>query len=194
MYEENVKILEDSALVLQVAAQNRLAFDELYDRHFKLVYNAAFKRLNSADQAADIAQEVFVQLWTRKSTAPIENLPAYLFTLVRNNVFKFLEREQRYQPLPELFDRWDGSTGNADAVLLYQEFVVAFEQLVSALSPQQQIIFRMRYEQELSPAEIADKLDISPKTVRNQLGKALFRLKSAVAISILFYFIISGRL
>lgn len=193
MYEENVKLLEDSALVLQVAAQNRLAFDELYDRHFKLVYNAAFKRLKNADQAADITQEVFVQLWTRKSIAPIENLPAYLFTLVRNNVFKFLEREQRYEPLPELFDQWDGSTGNADAVLLYQEFVVAFEQLVSALSPQQQIIFRMRYEQELSPAEIADKLDISPKTVRNQLGKALFRLKSAVAISILFYFIISGR-
>lgn len=193
MYEENVKILEDSALVLQVAAQNRLAFDELYDRHFKLVYNAAFKRLKNADQAADIAQEVFVQLWTRKSTTPIENLPAYLFTLVRNNVFKFLEREQKYQPLPELFDQWDGSSGNADAVLLYQEFVVAFEQLVNALSPQQQIIFRMRYEQELSPAEIADKLDISPKTVRNQLGKALVRLKSAVAISILFYFIISNR-
>lgn len=193
MYEENVKILEDSALVLQVAAQNRLAFDELYDRHFKLVYNAAFKRLKNAEQAADIAQEVFVQLWTRKSTTPIENLPAYLFTLVRNNVFKFLEREQRYQPLPELFDQWDGSSGNADAVLLYQEFVVAFEQLVNALSPQQQIIFRMRYEQELSPAEIADKLDISPKTVRNQLGKALVRLKSAVAISILIYFIISNR-
>ena len=193
MYGENVKILEDSALVLQVAAQNRLAFDELYDRHFKLVYNAAFKRLRNADQAADIAQEVFVQLWIRKSIAPIENLPAYLFTLVRNNVFKFLEREQRYQPLPELFDQWDGSTSNADAVLLYQEFVVAFEQLVNALSPQQQIIFRMRYEQELSPAEIAKKLDISPKTVRNQLGKALVRLKSAVEISILFYFIISNR-
>jgi len=193
MYGENVKILEDSALVLQVAAQNRLAFDELYDRHFKLVYNAAFKRLRNADQAADIAQEVFVQLWTRKSIAPIENLPAYLFTLVRNNVFKFLEREQRYQPLPELFDQWDGSTSNADAVLLYQEFVVAFEQLVNALSPQQQIIFRMRYEQELSPAEIAEKLDISPKTVRNQLGKALVRLKSAVEISILFYFIFSSR-
>jgi RNA polymerase sigma-70 factor (family 1) len=193
MYGENVKILEDSALVLQVAAQNRLAFDELYDRHFKLVYNAAFKRLRNADQAADIAQEVFVQLWTRKSIAPIENLPAYLFTLVRNNVFKFLEREQRYQPLPELFDQWDGSTSNADAVLLYQEFVVAFEQLVNALSPQQQIIFKMRYEQELSPAEIAEKLDISPKTVRNQLGKALVRLKSAVEISILFYFIFSSR-
>lgn len=193
MYQQNTRDLEDSELLLQLNTQNRLAFDELYDRHFKFVYNSAFKRLNDADRSADVAQEVFVQLWTRKSTAPIDNLPAYLFTLVRNNVFKLLEREQRYQPLPELFDQWDGRTGNADAVLLYREFVVAFEQLVDSLSPQQKIIFRMRYEQELSPAEIAQKLDLSPKTVRNQLGKALLRLKSAVAISVLFYFIISNR-
>ena len=193
MYQQNTRDLEDSELLLQLNTQNRLAFDELYDRHFKFVYNSAFKRLNDADRSADVAQEVFVQLWTRKSTAPIDNLPAYLFTLVRNNVFKLLEREQRYQPLPDLFDQWDGRTGNADAVLLYREFVVAFEQLVDSLSPQQKIIFRMRYEQELSPAEIAQKLDLSPKTVRNQLGKALLRLKSAVAISVLFYFIISNR-
>lgn len=51
---------------MQVAAQNRLAFDELYDRQFKFVFNAAYKRLN-ADQSADIAKEVFVRLWTRKS-------------------------------------------------------------------------------------------------------------------------------
>jgi RNA polymerase sigma-70 factor (ECF subfamily) len=193
MYQEDIHNMEDSALLMQVAAQNRSAFGELYDRHFKFVYNSAYKRLKNADQAADIAQEVFVQLWTRKSSAAIDNLPAYLFTLVRNSVFKFLEREQRYEPLPDFFDQWDGRTGNADAVFLYQEFVVAFDHLVNSLSPQQQIIFRMRYEQDFSPAEIAEKLELSPKTVRNQLGKALIRLKSSFAIFIFFYFLALNR-
>lgn len=188
MYQESVNNLEDSVLLLQIAEGNRQAFDVLYDRNFNFVYTSAYKRVNNPDQAADIAQEVFVQLWTRKSLKPIDNLPAYLFTMVRHNVFKLLEREQRYEPLPELFDQRDGSTANADAVLLHQEFLAAFQQLVDSLSPQQRIIFKMRYEEDLSAAEIAEKLNLSPKTVRNQLGKALTRLKGSLAVMLVLLF------
>ena len=193
MYKEDLYTLEDSVLLLQVVARNRAAFDILYDRHFHNVYNAAYKRLKDIDQAADVAQEVFVQLWSRKSEAPILNLQAYLSTLVRNTVFKLLEREKRYIPLPALFEHWDEHAAAPDTTILYQEFVRAFEQLVTSLSPQQQVIFRMRFEDDLSPAEIADRLDISPKTVRNQLGKALLRLKSAMAILSLLYLVAQNR-
>lgn len=193
MYQESIHKLEDSALLLLVSDRNRSAFDVLYDRHFKIVYNSAYKRLNDPDQAADIAQEVFVQLWLRKSTAEIENLPAYLFTLVRNNVFKFLERERRYEPLPELFDHCDVAAAGADALVRHREFVAAFERLVNSLSPQQRIIFKMRYEQELTATEIAERLDLSPKTVRNQLGKALTRLKSSLAVMGVLYFLVLNR-
>lgn len=193
MHQENIHNLEDSVLLLLISEGNRPAFDILYDRHFKIVYNLAYKRLNDHDQAADIVQEVFVQLWLRKSTSQIQHLPAYLFTLVRNNVFKFLEREQRYTPLPELFDHCDAAAAGADALVRHQEFVDAFDRLVNSLSPQQHIIFKMRYEQDLTTVEIAKQLDLSPKTVRNQLGKALTRLKSSLAIMCVLFFLALNR-
>ncbi len=193
MYKENLQNWEDSALLLQITARNRAAFDVLYDRHFTNVYNAAYRRLKDLHQAADVAQEVFVQLWTRESKAPILNLQAYLSTLVRNCVFKLLEREKKYIPLPEVFEHWEEHSAAADTILLYQEFVRCFEQVVTSLSPQQQVIFKMRYEHDLNPAEIASRLNISPKTVRNQLGKALLRLKSAMALFSLLYFVAHNR-
>jgi RNA polymerase sigma-70 factor (family 1) len=189
MYQENLHTWEDSALLLEIVEKNRLAFDVLYDRHFKMVFNAAYKRLKDPDQASDITQEVFVQLWARKSRAPIVNFPAYLFTAVRNTVFKFMERERRYEPLPALFDYCDENSAAADTLILHREFLEAFEQLVLSMSPQQQIIFRMRYEEDMAPSEIAEELNLSPKTVRNQLGKALIRLKGSLAILLMLYFI-----
>lgn len=190
MYQRKIYSPEDSVLLVQVTEGDRAAFDILYERHFNVVYNSAYKRLKDADQAADIAQEVFVQLWLRNSKVPIENLSAYLFTLVRNNVFKFMERERRYEPLPMLYEELEGSNSGADAVLLYQEFLKAFEQLIESLTPQQRIIFKMRYEDDLTAAEIAHQLDLSPKTVRNQLGKALNQLRASFSMLFLLYFLL----
>jgi len=125
---------------------------------------------------------VFVQLWVRGSKTPIENLPAYLHTVVRNNVFKLLEKESKYTALPEVTTQLEDPRANADSILLHQEFLKAFDELVESLPEQQRIIFKMRFDEDLSSAEIAERLQISPKTVRNQLGKSLSRLKSSMLL------------
>lgn len=186
MQENNLQGSEDHLLLLRLSEGNKLAFDALYDKYFKQVFNSAFKRLNDRQQAEDIAQDVFVQLWIRGSKAPIENLPAYLHTVVRNNVFKLLEKESKYTTLPELTVQLEDSRANADSNVLHREFLKAFEELVESLPEQQRVIFKMRFEEDLSSAEIAEKLQISPKTVRNQLGKSLARLKSSM---LLVYFL-----
>lgn len=193
MHQGSVHNSEDTLLLFQVSDGSRKAFDILYDKYFKEVYNNAYKRLNNADHAADIAQEVFVQLWTRGSKAPIDNLPAYLFTLVKNNIFKFLEKESKYAELPDFANYTEDPLNRADAVLLYQEFVESFEQLINTLSPQQRIIFKMRFEEDMSSTEIADHLQISPKTVRNQLGKAISKLKDALTLILVIYLLNSPR-
>jgi len=193
MQQGSVHSSEDTLLLFQVSDGSRQAFDILYDKYFKEVYNSAYRRLKNAHHAADIAQEVFVQLWTRGSSAPIENLPAYLFTLVRNNIFKFLEKESKYAELPDFANYTEDPLNRADAFLLYQEFVDSFEQLIESLSPQQRLIFKMRFEEDLSSAEIAERLQISPKTVRNQLGKAIAKLKDALTLILLIYLLNAHR-
>ena len=187
MYQENSHQAEDALLLQQLSEGNKSAFNILYDKYWKQVFDAAYKRLNDVDSSQDIAQEVFTQLWIRGSQTKIENLPAYLYVAARNTVFKFLEKQGRYTSIPELVNQIEDPLDRADADIIFTEFLKAFNALTDALPPQQRIIFKMRFEEDLSSQQIADKLLISPKTVRNQLGKALATLRTSL---LLLYFIL----
>lgn len=182
MYHDSFHNAEDSALLLQLSEGSKRAFDILYDKYWNQVFNAAYKRLNDAEHAQDIAQDVFIQLWIRGSKSPIENLPAYLFVAARNSVFKHLEKEGKYTAMPAVASQIESPLDRADADLLYDEFLKAFNELVEALPQQQRIIFKMRFDQDMTSQQIADELQISPKTVRNQLGKALATLRTSLLL------------
>jgi len=187
MYQENSHQAEDALLLQQLSEGNKSAFNILYDKYWKQVFDAAYKRLNDVDSSQDIAQEVFTQLWIRGSQTKIENLPAYLYVAARNTMFKFLEKQGRYTSIPELVNQIEDPLDRADADIIFTEFLKAFNALTDAMPTQQRIIFKMRFEDDLSSQQIADKLLISPKTVRNQLGKALATLRTSL---LLLYFIL----
>ena len=175
----------DVDLLTAISQGNTIAFDTLYNRYWKDVYNIAYKRLQQTDLAQDVAQDVFVQLWTREKNTPIDNLGGYLRVATRNSVFKQLEKASKYPTIPdasaELETRsLDGS--HADTNMLYKEFLTAFQALTAALPSQQQLIFNMRFNDGRSSQEIADELQISVKTVRNQMGKALSKLRESLII------------
>ena len=175
MAELQEQTSNDQLLLQQLQSNDAAAFDALYDRYWKLVYSAAYKRLKDENYAKDITQDIFLQLWQRRHQLTITHLPAYLYTAVRNNVLKLMEKTQRITPVPELLEQT--ANEGADAALLRKEFMIKYENLINTLTASQQQIFRMRYQQELSTAEIAEKLNISRKTVQNQLGKSMNNLR-----------------
>jgi RNA polymerase sigma-70 factor (family 1) len=189
MYQDISPQTEDAALLSQLSEGSKPAFDILYDRYWKQVFNAAYKRLNDIESAKDIAQDVFVQLWIREGKKPIENLPAYLQRAARNSVFKHIEKNGKFSVMPDFVNQLVDPLRGADSGMLYREFLKAFEELIDGLPAQQRIVFKMRFEQDLSSAEIAAQLNLSPKTVRNQLGKALATLRSSLLLVQLFLLI-----
>ncbi|SEP41511.1 RNA polymerase sigma factor [Mucilaginibacter sp. OK283] len=190
---QDLKNADDAQLLLLLGEGSKPAFDVLYNKYWKQVYNTAYKRLNDTERAQDIAQDVFVQLWTRGSKSPIDNLPAYLLVAARNGVFKYMEKEAKYAALPDGAEELESPLGRADANMLHDEFLKAFNELINTLPPQQQMIFNLRFNEGLSSQQIADQLQISPKTVRNQMGRALATLrKSLFLLHVLFYFYQKG--
>ena len=180
---------EDKLLLLKLKEGSSEAFDVLYEKHWQSIYSTAFKRLQNPDLAKDMTQDVFLQLWLKREESNIQNLPAYLHTSVRNMVFNWMERERKYIPVPDLLLQLKVSMDETDSAILLKEFMKAYEALILTLTPSQQVIFRMRYQQDLSTAEIAEQLDISRKTVQNQLNKAVTRLRDSLTlISILLLF------
>jgi RNA polymerase sigma-70 factor (family 1) len=174
--------VQDKLLLLKLKGGSTEAFDALYEKYWKEIYTAAFKRLQDPAQAKDITQDIFLQLWLKREENNIDNLPAYLFTATKNKVFNWMEKERRYTPVPELLLQLKTSRDQTDAELLRKEFMKAYEALIDTLTQSQQQIFRMRYQQDLSTSEIAELLDISRKTVQNQLGKAVAQLRASLLL------------
>lgn len=183
MYNVSLDSAEDSVLLAHLNEGSKPAFDVIYNKYWKLVFQAALKRLSDQEKAQDVAQDVFVQLWVRSSKSTIENLPAYLLVSARNGVFKLLEKEARLIIVPEeSSSKIESPFDRADNGIIQKEFLEAFEKLIDALPAQQRIIFKMRFDEDLNSQQIADILNISPKTVRNQLGKTLSSLRKSILL------------
>jgi RNA polymerase sigma factor (sigma-70 family) len=183
MYNDNLDSAEDSVLLTLLSEGSKPAFDILYNRYWKLVYDTAFKRLADLEKAQDVAQDVFVQLWVRGNKSVIANLPAYLLVSSRNGVYKMMEKEARLIAVPfETSAEAERPSDRADAGIVHKEFLESFNKLVDTLPTQQRLIFKMRFEEDMNSQQIADTLGISPKTVRNQLGKVLSTLRQSLLL------------
>ncbi len=178
MLTRKIHSVEDSLLLLKLGQGSEDAFEVIYEKYWNNVFDEAYKRIGDRDIAKDITQEVFTSMWVRGTETPIENLPAWLYTVTKNNVYKQIQKQERFVPISDLLSELQNNGASADALIVEKQLVLAYKNLVDSLPHQQRIIFKMRYQDEFSPDEIALKLKLSPKTVRNHLGRAILKLKT----------------
>jgi RNA polymerase sigma-70 factor (ECF subfamily) len=164
---------------LQLLCDNKEAsFSRLYNFFWPSLFSSAYKRLKDKAACEDIVQNVFTDLWFRKDKVEITNLSAYLHAAVRYQVYK---RSIRLNSDHEFIKGWDGaieSSLKADDELRFKELSGLVELWIAALPGKRRRIFIMHYYESLSTREIAQKLDISQKTVQNQLNNAASEIRS----------------
>lgn len=170
----------DVSLLDRLQHDDREAFNLLFEKYWTSAYEKALKRINDPVAAKDIVQEIFIHIWEHRHTA-ISNFAGYLHISIRNRVFQLLRhkkyREHFVDPADSVFDKAE----HRDATNLQRkEFYHSFENLVASLPPKRQEIFRMRYTEEMNTKQIAVKLGLTQKTVQNQLGKAVDKLRLAL--------------
>jgi RNA polymerase sigma-70 factor (family 1) len=176
MNQAPADVFTDASLLLKIEQGDKEAFNILYEKYWAQTYSTAYKRLKNEDEAKDIVQEIFANIWIRRGTI-IENFPAYLNTSVRNRIYKLVESQKSVSPFFDILTNISSPNQNADGNVLWQEFYKAYEGHLSNLPPKRQQIFRMRFHDDLSTKTIADEVGISRKTVQNQLGKAIEQLR-----------------
>lgn len=170
-------LTNDAELLQQVEQGSKHAFNVLYEKYWSQTYSNAYKRLKDDDQAKDVVQEIFTHIWLKKETLHIDNLPAYLNIAVRNRVFKLIEKQKLIHPFFDILETMPATYLQADANLLWKEFFRSYEALLMALPPKRQLIFRLRFQEDLPTKDIATQLGLCRKTVQNQLGKAIEQLR-----------------
>jgi len=170
-----IDLYSDNELVERLKQDDNLAFELIYRRYASALYQAALQILKEPEICEDIIQELFIGLWTKRRNLNILNLKPYLYRATRNNVLMVI-RSNRVQVDVDELEKLT-SCYTSDDALMENQLQNSLDQSLEQLLEKCRIIFHMSRIEHLSHKEIADQLNISVKTVENQIGIALKRLK-----------------
>lgn len=180
----------DAELVVLLKDGIHGAFAEIYARYQGILYVHACKMLKDEDEAEDIVQEIFVYLWANHTQICFRSsLSAYLYSAVRYKFFDLLDhRKVRLDYAESLSNFIDTGVTVTDHYIREKELAQLIENEIALLPPKMREVFELSRKAYLSHKEIAKKLNLSEKTVKNQVNNALreLRLKLGLFSFLLF--------
>lgn len=159
----------DTDLISYLKEGEKTAFDVIYDRYWKKLYNDTYKRLRRQEQVEEIVQDVFTDLWTKRANRNIENLYGYLLTAVRYQVYMLYKKGKTAPIFEEPLEFIALDSLQADSLLNVKELQGCIKVWMSMQPEKRGEIFRLKYVEDLTTREISEILGITQKTVQNQL-------------------------
>lgn len=179
-------MLDNEKYILKrISLNDENAFRELFRYYYPRAEVFLGKVISSREDVKDIAQNIFIRVWIMRAILPeINSFGAYLYRMCRNAAIDYVRSRGITVPIPDDFDIASGDT--ADQLADARETEMRMSRSVALLPEKRRKIFIMSRVEGLSNAEIAARLNISPKTVENQITLALRQLRTIVsAISLL---------
>ena len=157
------------------ARLDKSAFETLFRSFFPGLVLFAQKYVPDQDTATEIVHNVFLNLWEKREKVDTStSLKSYLFRSVHNRCLNFIRDQKKFNRDETLFDRLDGDRyTDASDHLEEQELEQRIFDSLQALPEKCREVFMMNRFEGLKYAEIAEKLNISVKTVEAQMSKAL---------------------
>lgn len=173
--------IQDGELVRMLAAEGEAAMELIFRRHYGPVCRAVYRVIPQPETAEDIAQEVFMELWKKRNQLNINtSLGAYLRRAAVNRALNHIrDQKMKWSDDAELPAMPDNAPGIPER-LETDELQKMVDQYILQLPEKCRLVFVLSRLESLSHAEIAEQLDISPKTVENQITKALRFLRNAL--------------
>ena len=187
---ETFSDIELATMLREAEGISNPAFAELYNRYWKKLLVVAVHRLGSMDEAQEVVQEVFYNLWKRRTSLQLTASPAtYLASAVKYEVINRLAKIQRDADYKRHAERHSPPSDNStQESLKSREVRVIIADTVKALPEKCRIVYQLSREKGYSHDQIANKLDISPKTVEAHLARALKSLRTSLRDFHIFFF------
>jgi RNA polymerase sigma-70 factor (family 1) len=169
----------DAELLDQLKAGDRHAFAAIYDRYSSSLYRTAFSILNDRDLAKDVVQETFIMLFEKSNERIILNLQAYLFQTAKYQCFMHLRSgriSEKHLHRMNMIIASNALEEEMDA----KELQSLLDESIASLPEKCREVFYLSRVESLPNKKIAEQLNISHKTVENQITKAIKILQTSV--------------
>jgi RNA polymerase sigma-70 factor (family 1) len=174
-------------VVERIRRGDAAALEALFHAYAPRLCRTVQRYVGAADVAEDVVQEIFLKIWRGRATWRVAaGVEAYLLLAARNQAYDCLKHAR-------VAERWrereiGRAAGGVEAAsepdvlvaLARAEDAAAIERALAELPARQRVVCELRWREQLSYIEIARRLGISVRTVENQLGRAIKRIRAAL--------------
>ena len=170
---------QDVILIDRLRNGDETALTELYNKFWQSLFMSSYNVLKDRELCEDIIQDIFMNIWHNREKLEIHiSLKGYMYACARYQVFNHIRRNKDKIHV-ELFDdlekRFQYTT--PETQLMHDELVYHINSIVENLPEKCQLVYKLSREEQLSHKEIAERLNISTKTVENHITKALHTIR-----------------
>jgi RNA polymerase sigma-70 factor (family 1) len=167
--------------------EDQKAYEELYVSLYKYLYNFAWSFVKSKQLAEEIVSDVFIKVWQKRTTLQsIDNFKVYLYVATKNISLNYLgkNRNQSYSDIEDLSAELVSNYSDPEQLLITSDMMVLINNAIAQLPSRCRLIFQLVKEDKMKCREVAEILQISPKTVENQVTIAVRKIGNAVRFDI----------
>lgn len=168
-------MLSDKEIIQGLRSGNEAAFEVIFKSYYVMLCNFAYSFLEDKDESEEVVQSTFLTIWEKHDSIDIQiSLKSYLYRAVHNSCLNRL-KHVKVKSTHHEYAKGQEQAFNEDASenLINKELEQQIEVAINALPPKCGMVFKLSRFENLSYAEIAEQMDISVKTVENQMIKAL---------------------
>ncbi len=177
-----------SSIITQIKNGDEQAFEQIYKEYYARLFHYLKGYLKESEEIKDVIQNTFIALWNNKSSLTEDTrIYSWLFTVVRNQCLNYIRDKEtriKFQSAIELHEseklRWQSHTlhSSIPESITLSEITKLIDDAVREMPDGCRKVFVLSRYDGLSNKEIGLQLNISPKTVENQITKALKILRS----------------
>lgn len=137
------------------------------------------KYIGDLDEAKNLVHEVFISVWEKFEELPEDtNFRSYLYTSARNRCLNYIRDQKKHVAFDSVYDQ--GVVAEYNSIEI-RELEKEIDLAINTLPEKCRLVFELSRYEELKYAEIAQKMNISVKTVEAHMSKALSLLRKALA-------------
>ncbi len=180
---------EEKALSDRIKNGDEKAFELLFHKFYGHLCVYAAKIINDETSAEEIVQDLFVKIWEKREQLSIEtSLKNYLFRSVKNLCLNFIQHNKTKNNYTQNVLSETESNFSDDDNYPEIDLALKIEESINSLPEKRKEIFRLSRQEGLKYHEIAEKLNISIKTVETQMSLAIKSLREKLKKYNTFFF------
>ena len=175
-------MIEERDLLERIKKDDEEAFRQIFDFYIKKVYQFVYGYLKNTPESEDVTQNIFQKIWEKRNMIDTtKSFGGFLFTIAYRSVIDHIRKESAKKQWTKMgiADMEESvSYLTADSLQNNHHLESLYQKALNALSQKRKEVFVLSRHEGMSNKEIAEKLQISEKTVENHMTAALSALKA----------------